>query len=570
MLCFLRWIAKLLQGVKFCWNFEVDSVNENPPECYACTQVGVPVFHSTTCDQDHRPELEASAGSSLFPINHRFSHSSDKRRTGLLGRVLDPRCATVKKWNRFILLDRGIALAVDPLFFFAVSIRGGGGGGNQPCIDVDGRFVTVVALVRSCVDLVHTWHALLQFRLAYVSKKTMAVGCGKLVWDPRAVAFHYLRSVRGFWLDFFVILPLPQIVYLYFVPKLRKEDRIQFTMSMLQVIFLLQFLPKVYHSFSLMQRMRKVTGYIFGSIWWGFCINLVAYFLASHVSGGCWYILALQRAASCLSEQCYRNKKYSNQTLSCARQFCFFASKDTVFTRNASSTYLKSICLDADGPFRYGLYQLAVSLFSMDSVMTKILYSNLWGLMALSTMGNNLEPTSRCSEVIFSILMVLGGLLLFTMLIGNIQVFLQAVMQRRRNMQLRCRDIEWWMRRRQLPTYLKQRVRGHNQQWNCMAGQNEMEFIRDLPEGLRRDIKRYLCLDLITKVPLFCHLDDLILDNICDRVKPLVYSKDEKVCINLGSRFSSLWCILRANDCMFICCINKSSLIKVHSISNPR
>ena len=31
------------------------------------------------------------------------------------------------------------------------------------------------------------------------------------------------------------------------------------------------------------------------------------------------------------------------------------------------------------------------------------------------------------------------------------------------------------------------------------------------------------------QVPLFHNLDDLILDNICDRVKPLVFSKDEKV-----------------------------------------
>lgn len=29
--------------------------------------------------------------------------------------------------------------------------------------------------------------------------------------------------------------------------------------------------------------MQKVTGYIFGTIWWGFGLNLIAYFIASHV-----------------------------------------------------------------------------------------------------------------------------------------------------------------------------------------------------------------------------------------------------------------------------------------------
>lgn len=137
------------------------------------------------------------------------------------------------------------------------------------------------------------------------------------------------------------------------------------------------------------------------------------------------------------------------------------------------------------------------------------------------------------------------------------KVFLHAVMAKKRKMQLRCRDMEWWMRRRQLPSRLRQRVRHfERQRWAAMGGEDEIELLKDLPEGLRRDIKRYLCLDLIKKVhlktktssisgllvyvdgqcynfvlqvPLFHNLDDLILDNICDRVRPLVFSKDEKV-----------------------------------------
>lgn len=39
-------------------------------------------------------------------------------------------------------------------------------------------------------------------------------------------------------------------------------------------------------------------------------------------------------------------------------------------------------------------------------------------------------------------------------------------------------------------------------------------------------------------MPLFHNLDDLILDNICDRVKPLVFSKDEKVPLPYSCRVS--------------------------------
>lgn len=136
-------------------------------------------------------------------------------------------------------------------------------------------------------------------------------------------------------------------------------------------------------------------------------------------------------------------------------------------------------------------------------------------------------------------------------------MFLHAVMAKKRKMQIRCRDMEWWMKRRQLPSRLRQRVRRfERQRWTALGGEDELELIQDLPPGLRRDIKRYLCFDLINKVlgskhysylvcesnnrlvsdmfdlsqvPLFRGLDDLILDNICDRAKPRVFSKDEKV-----------------------------------------
>uniref|UniRef100_A0A5B6ZRL6 Putative cyclic nucleotide-gated ion channel 2 n=1 Tax=Davidia involucrata TaxID=16924 RepID=A0A5B6ZRL6_DAVIN len=514
-----------------------DSPISNSIECYACTQFGVPVFHSTSCDRSHQPEWEASAGSSLIPIQNRSGLKTGKVRStrnrqtsGPFGRVLDPRSKRVQRWNRAFLLARGMALAVDPLFFYALSI----GRGGTPCLYMDGGLAAIVTVLRTCVDAVHLCHLWLQFRLAYVSKESLVVGCGKLVWDARAIASHYLRCFKGFWFDAFVILPVPQAVFWLVVPRLIRGEQIKLIMTILLLIFLFQFLPKVYHSIYLMRRMQKVTGYIFGTIWWGFGLNLIAYFIASHVAGGCWYVLAIQRVASCLRQQCERRGK-CNLTLSCSEEVCyqFLLPADTVGNPcggNSTTMLRKPLCLDVNGPFNYGIYKWALPVISSNSVAVKILYPIFWGLMTLSTFGNDLEPTSHWMEVIFSIITVLSGLMLFTLLIGNIQVFLHAVMAKKRKMQLRCRDMEWWMRRRQLPSQLRQRVRHfERQRWAAMGGEDEMELIKELPEGLRRDIKRYLCLDLIKKVPLFHSLDDLILDNICDRVKPLVFSKDEKI-----------------------------------------
>ncbi|MFQ6630543.1 hypothetical protein Gotur_009363 [Gossypium turneri] len=448
---------------------------ENPisytVECYACTQVGVPVFHSTSCDQAHPPEWEASAGSSLVPIQARTASKQKKtqqpaapntrRPSGPFGRLLDPRTKRVQNWNRAFLLARAMALAIDPLFFYALSI----GRGGSPCLYMDGGLAAIVTVLRTCVDAVHLFHLWLQFRLAYVSRESLVVGCGKLVWDARAIASHYVRSLKGFWFDVFVILPVPQ--------------------------------------------------------WF-------------QVAGGCWYVLAIQRVASCLRQQCARNE-HCKLSLSCSEEVCYqflFPAEAVGNTCGGNSTNVigKPLCLEGHGPFNYGIYQWALPVVSSNSVAVKILYPIFWGLMSLSTFGNDLEPTSHWLEVMFSICIVLAGLMLFTLLIGNIQVFLHAVMAKKRKMQLRCRDMEWWMKRRQLPSRLRQRVRHYERQkWATLGGEDEMELIKDLPEGLRRDIKRFLCLDLIKKVPLFHNLNDLILDNICDRVKPLVFSKDEKI-----------------------------------------
>lgn len=80
-------------------------------------------------------------------------------------------------------------------------------------------------------------------------------------------------------------------------------------------------------------------------------------------------------------------------------------------------------------------------------------------------------------------------------------MFLHSITARKEMMQLRLRDIEWWMKRRQLPSHLRQRVRGYERQcWAATRGVDESSMVCDLPESLRREIKRHLCLDLVLQV----------------------------------------------------------------------
>lgn len=89
----------------------------------------------------------------------------------------------------------------------------------------------------------------------------------------------------------------------------------------------------------------------------------------------------------------------------------------------------------------------------------------------------------------------------YIIIVGALQVFLHATTSKKQAMQLKMRNIEWWMRKRHLPQGFRQRVRNYERQrWAAMRGVDECEMIRNLPEGLRRDIKYHLCLDLVRQV----------------------------------------------------------------------
>ncbi|GMP65658.1 hypothetical protein CsSME_00026360 [Camellia sinensis var. sinensis] len=447
-----------------------------------------------------------------------------------LGRVLDPRATWIREWNRVFLLVCATGLFVDPLFFYALSISD-----TCMCLFVDGWFAVTVTVLRCMTDALHVWNMWLQLKM---TKRSYEVGSGggegSRVHNgsARTVALRYLKAKKGFIFDLFVILPIPQVVLWVAIPALLERGSTTVVMTIFLIMFLFQYLPKIYHSVCLLRRMQNLSGYIFGTVWWGIALNMIAYFVASHAVGACWYLLGIQRAAKCLREQCRETKGCGLRILACEEPI-YYGTTSLVRDRArlvwGDNKQARIACLDNDDNFDFGAYKWTVQLVANESRLEKILFPIFWGLMTLSTFGN-LESTTDWLEVVFIIIVLTTGLLLVTMLIGNIKVFLHATTSKKQAMQLKMRNIEWWMRRRRLPPLFKQRVRNYERQrWAAMRGVDECEMIRNLPEGLRRDIKYHLCLDLVRQVPLFQHMDNLVLENICDRVKSLIFTKGETI-----------------------------------------
>lgn len=77
---------------------------------------------------------------------------------------------------------------------------------------------------------------------------------------------------------------LLQVVLWVVIPRLLERGSTTVVMTVFLIMFLLQYLPKIYHSVCLLRRMQNLSGYIFGTVWWGIALNMIAYFVASHVS----------------------------------------------------------------------------------------------------------------------------------------------------------------------------------------------------------------------------------------------------------------------------------------------
>ncbi|XP_060670805.1 probable cyclic nucleotide-gated ion channel 20, chloroplastic isoform X4 [Ziziphus jujuba] len=366
-----------------------------------------------------------------------------------------------------------------------------------------------------------------QFKLAYVAPESRVVGAGELVDHPKKIARNYLHGY--FFLDLFNVLPLPQIMILLIVPKSLGLSGANYAKNLLRAAILVQYGPRLYRFLPLLAG-QSPSGFIFESAWANFIINLLTFVLSGHVVGSCWYLFGLQRV-----NQCLRNACHDSQIEPCMK-FIDCGHGDNIDGFNKSyptwTNWIDNInatsCFSTDG-FPYGIYIQAVNLTMERSVITRYVYSLFWGFQQISTLAGNQTPSYFVWEVLFTMTIIGLGLLLFALLIGNMQNFLQALGKRRLEMSLRRRDVEQWMSHRRLPEELRRRVRqAERYNWAATRGVNEEILLENLPEDLQRDIRRHLFM-FIKKVRIFSLMDEHILDAICERLRQKTYIGGSKI-----------------------------------------
>ncbi|KAI4385489.1 hypothetical protein MLD38_003510 [Melastoma candidum] len=444
-------------------------------------------------------------------LSHVFSEDFGRVRS----KILDPRGQTVCRWNKIFMAAWLVSLFVDPLFFYLPIVR------KEQCIEIAIALKISLAVVRSAADVFYAIHVFVRSRTAYVAvaPSSRVLGRGELIIDSSKVASRYLRG--GFWLDLLAALPLPQIIIWVIIPLMGGSTATN-TKNVLRFIVIFQYLPRLFLIFPLWSQIVQAAGVITQTAWAGAAYNLMLYILASHVLGACWYLLTVEAQQTCWRNVCnIMNKSCNDGFFDCPK--AHNPVRDAWF----KSSNISFLCNPASNFYDFGIYGEAVTAKATGSpFFNKYFYGLWWGLRNLSCFGQTLETSTSVGEISFTILVATLGLVFFALFIGNVQTYLQSMTVRLEQWRIQRTDIEQWMHHRQLPAELRESVRKHNQfKWATTKGVDEESILRGLPLDLRRAIKRHLCLDLVRRVNLFDQMDEKMLDAICERLKPALYTK---------------------------------------------
>ncbi|KAK6126956.1 hypothetical protein DH2020_039300 [Rehmannia glutinosa] len=435
-------------------------------------------------------------------------------------KIFDPQDKLLTIWNKLFVMSCILGVSVDPLFFFLPVLNK-----SSNCLDIDRKLAITATTLRTIVDAFYLIHMALQFRTAYIAPSSRVFGRGELVIDPAQIAKRYLKCY--FIIDFLAVLPLPQIVVWRFLQRSKGSDVLA-TKQALFFIILLQYIPRFARILPLTSELKRTSGVFAETAWAGAVSYLLLYMLASHIVGALWYILSVERNDTCWQRACKRSGSCNTDFLYCGNQ----KMNGYNIWSNISDSVLSLACpVDDDNnpPFDFGIFRQALEsgIVSSKTFLSKYCYCLWWGLQNLSTLGQGLQTSTYPGESIFSIALAIFGLILFALLIGNMQTYLQSLTIRLEEMRVKRRDSEQWMHHRLLPPDLRDRVRRYDQyKWLETRGVDEESLVQSLPKDLRRDIKRHLCLALVKRVPLFENMDERLLDAICERLKPCLYTEN--------------------------------------------
>ncbi|VYS55711.1 unnamed protein product [Arabidopsis thaliana] len=470
------------------------------------------------------------------PLSVHSNKNKENNKKKKILRVMNPNDSYLQSWNKIFLLLSVVALAFDPLFFYIPYVKP-----ERFCLNLDKKLQTIACVFRTFIDAFYVVHMLFQFHTGFITPSSSGFGRGELNEKHKDIALRYLGSY--FLIDLLSILPIPQVVVLAIVPRMRRPASLV-AKELLKWVIFCQYVPRIARIYPLFKEVTRTSGLVTETAWAGAALNLFLYMLASHVFGSFWYLISIERKDRCWREACAKIQDCSHEKL-----YCSPTGEDNRLFLNGSCPLIDPEEITNSTVFNFGIFADALQSGVVESrdFPKKFFYCFWWGLRNLSALGQNLKTSAFEGEIIFAIVICISGLVLFALLIGNMQKYLQSTTVRVEEMRVKRRDAEQWMSHRMLPDDLRKRIRKYEQyKWQETKGVEEEALLSSLPKDLRKDIKRHLCLKLLKKVPWFQAMDDRLLDALCARLKTVLYTEKSYI-VREGEPVEDMLFIMRGN-----------------------
>ncbi|XP_038684564.1 cyclic nucleotide-gated ion channel 1-like isoform X1 [Tripterygium wilfordii] len=406
------------------------------------------------------------------------------------------------KWIKkilIVLLAIEISL-VDPLFFHIPVIND-----HRKCVRLDKKLGTAVVVFRSLIDSFYVIYIIAQLH------KHLLVAHYRKDQDED----QYTRLGKYlFLIDFLAVLPLPQVVILI-IPAMR-GSRFLNAMYLLRTVVLCQFVPRSFRAYLFISSgtfgepaMARVK------------FSPFVFMLGIDVIGALWYFLSIERLVQCWTKACEIHVGCVNS----------FYCKDNI----GDHTSLKDFCpIGTDSRktefFDFGIFSdaLQTRVVETTNFPKKLLYCFQWSLQNLSGFGQNLKTSTYISENLFAISTSILGMLLFLLLIGNLQTSMESQRKKKeKNILKAIESIENWPLLKKLSVNLKQDIKKYlKHNWENKTTDAGI-ILHELPTNLKKSIERALGLELLMKVKAFKPIPQNELDDLSESIEMQLFREGD-------------------------------------------
>ncbi|KAF7142013.1 hypothetical protein RHSIM_Rhsim06G0037500 [Rhododendron simsii] len=417
-------------------------------------------------------------------------------------KILDPPGPFLAKyWTKIVFWWFLLATSVDISFFYVSVIDD-----DKKCLGLDENLQTAGIVLLTIFDVFYIIFMIFEFRT-----RSNVPSASKIV-----LRYYFLI------MNVVAVLPLPQVFVLSIIPRMEGSRSLN-TRDFLPTVVFFQL------DLRLCLILRSVRGYKEANVpsgmfteaaWDGAAVGLIMYMYASHLLGVSWYAGSIDREITCWRKACGNRTECVNSF-----EYCDHSAGFKVFLNESCPIQTPNAAL-----FDFGIFldSLQSGVVGSLNFREKFLYCLWWGMRNLSSLGQNLKTTTYSGEISLAMLALMYGAMCSTLLIVEIQKFLQQQYKTIRldERRVKMRDVEQWMSNCSLPATLRERIKRYEQyKWQKTGGVDEENLIRNLPEDLKRDIKRHLGLDRLMRVLVFQRMDEQLLDALCGRLEQVLYTE---------------------------------------------